>query len=299
MSSPPVLKPVHGQTGHDEPVYRDIAVVLTQTPGEETSLNVAASLARRFGGELEVLQVLAMPAPVTDAWALMPDPDLMARYARIREAAAKRTVDLDGRMKSLGVTGRVHVLEALFDSPPDVAAAGARRTDLAVISRPANAPADAALVHRYFAGLLLESGRPVLVVPTTCDVALPPRHAVVAWSETRECARAVHDALPLLEAAEVVDIVMVDPVPTGFEGADAFGTSLAAHLSRHGVATRIVTDKSRGRPVSRIILDRASRARAQLIVAGGYGHSRLREWALGGTTRELFLDSAIPVLFAH
>lgn len=279
---------------------RDIAVVVTRPPADLTSLAVAASLARRYGAELDVVQVLPLPLPVADAWSFVPDPACVEWYVELREQAARQSIDLRRRVASLGVTGSVRVVESFYDAPAGLAAAAARHADLSVIARPSDAPADASRAHAYFCSLLFESGRPVLVVPVGSEASiLPPRHVVIAWAATSEATRAVHDALPLLRTAETVDIVMVDPVESAIENAATFGAALSAHLERHGVTPRVIVDKSRGRPISRIILDRASRARAQLIVAGGYGHSRMREWVMGGTTRGLFLDSPIPVLFSH
>lgn len=294
-ASKPSTAPALGQ-----PAYRDIAVAVMDMPADGAALAAAAALARNHGAELDVLQVLPMPLPAVDAWALIPDPSLTERYAELRAAAAKHTTELERRLPTLGVQGRVQVLEAFYESPTSVLAAAARRTDISVLARPVNAPASTARVHAQFAGLLLESGRPVIVVPAELDTpCLPPRHVTIAWADTSESARAVHDALPLLRTAESVDVVMVDPVASQLEEAGAFGDALAAHLKRHGVSTRLHVEKSRGRHVSRVILDRASRSRAHLIVAGGYGHSRLREWVVGGTTRALFHDSPVPLFFSH
>jgi len=292
--------PSHTSPAGSHQALRDIAVVVSRLPADLTSLTVAASLARRYGAELDVVQVLPLPLPVADAWSFVADPACMEWYVELREQAARQSVELQRRLDSLGVAGHVRVVESFYDAPTGVAAAAARHADLSVIARPADAPADASRAHGYFSSLLLESGRPVLMVPSATEAStLPPRHVVIAWADTSEATRAVHDAMPLLQTAETVDIVMVDPVENAIENAATFGAALSAHLGRHGVTPRVIVDKSRGRPISRIILDRASRARAQLIVAGGYGHSRMREWVIGGTTRGLFLDSPIPVLFSH
>jgi nucleotide-binding universal stress UspA family protein len=278
---------------------RDIAAVVTQLPGDNLAVTAAGILARRAGARLTVLQMLAMPTEVTDAWALIPDPSLMERYAEIRAEAAHQTHDLQHRLSAMRIDGEVRTLEALYSAPPSLAAAAARRADLVVMARPSGSPADVGTAHAYFAGLLLESGRPVVVIPEGTHAQLPPRHAIVAWADTAESARATHDALPLLEAAEAVDVVLVDVASHALESAEGSVDSLLAHLRGHGVRANLITCSSRGSSVGHALLDQASRRHAQLIVAGGYGHGRLREWAIGGTTRELFLDSTIPVLFSH
>lgn len=279
--------------------YRDIAAVVMQLPGDTSAVAVAGKLARHVGAQLHVLQMLTMPVEATEAWALIPDPSLIERYADIRADAARQARDMEHRLAAMRVDGGVRTLEALYAAPPALAATAARRADLVVLGRPGKSVADVSIAHAYFAGLLLESGRPVLMVPEGSNVHLPPRHAIVAWADTAEAARAVHDALPLLQAAEAVDVVVVDAPKSGPEPVEHVVQGLLAHLRRHGVRAELIACSSRGSAVSHALLDQASRRKAQLIVAGGYGHGRVREWAVGGTTRELFLDSPIPVLFSH
>jgi nucleotide-binding universal stress UspA family protein len=279
--------------------FRDIAVVVMQLPGDQVAVTVAGLLARRSRARLTILQMLAMPVAETDAWALVPDPTLVARYAQIRADGEQQIRDMRHRLSAMRVEGDVRTLEALHSAPPVLAAAASRRADIIFMIRPAGLAADVAMAHTYFAGLLLESGRPIVVVPEGTTAHLPPRHVIVAWSDTAEAARAVHDALPLLEAAETVDVVVVDAPADGIEPAARSVESLLSHLQSHGVVANLITCSSRGTTISHVLLDQASRRRAQLIVAGGYGHGRLREWAIGGTTRELFHDSRVPVLFSH
>jgi nucleotide-binding universal stress UspA family protein len=280
-------------------LFRDIAAVVMQLSGDQVAVTVAGLLARRSRSRLTVLQMLAMPVAETDAWALIPDPTLLQRYAQIRANGEQQAGDMRHRLSAMRVSGDVLTLEALHLSPPALAAAASRRADIIFMTRPATSAADVAVAHAYFASLLLESGRPIVVVPEGTTAHLPPRHAIVAWSDSAEAARAVHDALPILEAAETVDVVVVDAPVDGAETAVRSARSLLIHLKHHGVVANLITCSSRGTTISHALLDQASRRRAQLIVAGGYGHGRLREWAIGGTTRELFHESRVPVLFSH
>lgn len=280
-------------------LFRDIAAVVMQLPGDQVAVTVAGLLARRCHARLTILQMLAMPVAETDPWALVPDPTLVERYAQIRASGEQQTRDMRHRLSAMRVEGDVRTLESLHSAPPTLAAAASRSADIIFMTRPAGSAADVTIAHTYFAGLLLESGRPIVVVPEGTTAHLPPRHAIVAWSDTAEAARAVHDALPLLEAAESVDVVVVDAPANDAERTARSVESLMRHLQSHRVVARLIACSSRGTAISHVLLDQASRRRAQLIVAGGYGHGRLREWALGGTTRELFHESRIPVLFSH
>jgi nucleotide-binding universal stress UspA family protein len=158
---------------------------------------------------------------------------------------------------------------------------------------------DAAAVRRLFAGLLFESGRPVLVIPPHHPCQWPAAHAVVAWQTTREATRALHDAMPLLARATSVDVLMVDPEPrTGGHG-ELPGADIGTHLARHGLKVNVVERKRGGNSVATTLLRHAADTNAGLLVAGGFGHSRLRQWMLGGTTDGLLEAMHLPVLFSH
>jgi nucleotide-binding universal stress UspA family protein len=145
--------------------------------------------------------------------------------------------------------------------------------------------------------ILLRAGRPVLVVPDT--VALPQlRRVMIAWKDTRECRRAVCDALPFLQQAKEVLIVGIGE---GESESNAKRTlsDVAAYLLRHRVAAaREVWRQARG-PVAAELLRHVQDEKADLIVAGGYGHSRLGEWIFGGVTHELLASSPVCCMLSH
>ena len=144
--------------------------------------------------------------------------------------------------------------------------------------------------------ILLRAGRPLLVAP---DVVAPPqlRQIVVAWKETRECRRAVRDALPFLQLANEVLILGIDEAQP--ETAKSHLSDVAGYLRRHGVvAVREVWRQPRG-PVAAEVLHVVRDEDADLIVAGGYGHSRLGEWIFGGVTHELLASSPVCCLLSH
>jgi nucleotide-binding universal stress UspA family protein len=158
---------------------------------------------------------------------------------------------------------------------------------------------DGPIIRDFFTSLLLESGRPVLLVPPGFAWR-PAKHVVVAWRPTRESTRALHDALPLLRMAESIDVLEVGDV-SGEEGdGPQPGADIATHLARHGLKVRVVVHPHSGESVALSLIRHAQDTDAELLVAGGYGHSRFREWVLGGVTREL-LDGtpSVPILFSH
>src|SRR5262249_44560338 len=117
---------------------------------------------------------------------------------------------------------------------------------------------------------------------------------LVAWAHSREATRAVHDALPLLKLAKSVTVMEVNPEPDHLGGAD-----IALHLTRHGVKAEVASTTSGDINNGDAILSRAADLTADLLVMGGYGHSRLREFAFGGVTRHILEHMTLPVLMSH
>ena len=145
--------------------------------------------------------------------------------------------------------------------------------------------------------LALESGRPVLIIPNTGSQQLIAKRVVVGWTNRREAARAAFDALPILQRADRVTVVEVDPEP-GQETTES-RLEICATLTRHGVTCEPETAASRHGNVGDVLLACCERAQAELLVVGCYGHSRLREFVLGGATRHLLGGMTVPVLMSH
>ena len=144
--------------------------------------------------------------------------------------------------------------------------------------------------------LILTCGRAVLVAPEAGVAAAVPRRILVAWNGTREAARAVSEAMPLLEAADAVTVLCVGDAP---ELAEPPGAILARHLDAHGIAATIDRVTDTRADAAEIISRRCRDGAADLVVMGAYGHSRLREIVLGGVTRTLLRRLPVPLLMAH
>jgi nucleotide-binding universal stress UspA family protein len=146
--------------------------------------------------------------------------------------------------------------------------------------------------------LAIDSGRPVYVLPTVGRCVVPPKIVCLAWNGRREAARAMADAMPLLKSAEAVYVLSISESAAEAEGTLP-DTEIAAALARHGVKVEIASAPSAGPSVGEEIHVRAMNVNADLIVMGCYGHTRFREFALGGVTRHMLRDMTIPVLFSH
>ncbi len=178
-----------------------------------------------------------------------------------------------------------------IDLPLPFLMAQAAAADLVVVGR--RAETGPALFSVDPADLVMHLGRPVLIVPPGID-HLDARRVAVGWKDSREARRAVRDALPFLRRASHTVVVAVD------DGRGAADTrNIVGFLQAHDIAVTALHRDARGAEPSETLIDAASEQAADLIVTGAYGHSRLREWALGGVTRHLLAASPLCCLMSH
>jgi nucleotide-binding universal stress UspA family protein len=211
----------------------------------------------------------------------------VAEEAAIAEAAFRERTNRDGiRGEWRAETGDAHRLVPLH----------ARCTDLAVIGQMLSGGSDL-LFSRLSETIILGAGRPVIVVPAARAHCTIGKHVMVAWNGTREAARAVHDALPILLKAELTTVLAVNAKDEGLLPC----ADIATLLAHHGVTVEVAaTASSLGvMDVGGALLDWAAANSVDLIVMGAYGHSRAREWVIGGATREILDDMTVPVLMSH
>jgi nucleotide-binding universal stress UspA family protein len=144
---------------------------------------------------------------------------------------------------------------------------------------------------------LLGSGRPIVIVPHYQQGAVKFDRILVCWDGSHNAARAIADAMPFLTRAKQVEVVTV---ATGGKADDGMpGLYIAHHLSRHGVIAELSNIVAHSQEVSLRIRSHAEQQSADLMVMGGYGHSRLREFVLGGATRDILASTVVPTLMSH
>lgn len=267
--------------------FRSILVhIARDTPGR---LATAVELARRFDATLIGLAAEAAPIPRFDSeLGYYPSPIPEAELGQIRDDIAF----CEGVFVDACRTATIrHEWQSALDLPSDAVVALARRADLSIVGQftgnPDNSPDPGELLMRI--------GRPLLVLPDDKKV-VECRRIVVAWKDTREARRAVVDALPLLKLAAEVRMIAVANSPSRRPGDDL--ADAKAHLASHGVKVEAeMRDPGDTRPEEFLIA--LAEANADLVVAGGYGHSRLREWVLGGMTRALLDEAKVASLLSH
>ncbi|MBY5268751.1 universal stress protein [Spiribacter salinus] len=261
----------------------------------KASAALAEGLSARLTG-------LAVAEPLAAHAEYLP-PEALDRY---REAWKTRNARLAAAFKE-GVDSRAISTEwrAVEDlridrNTLDVIALQARYADLLIVGQmDPDRPAD--LVPGDLPGqAAVLAGRPVLAWPYAWQRRPVGRRVIIGWNGSRESARAVSDALPLLRQAEAVQVVVVGS-QQGSQGrhGDVPGADIAAHLARHAVPVEANDQTRSDIPVADALLSAAADFDADLLVMGAYGRSRLRELVLGGTTRRVLSEMTLPVLLAH
>ena len=277
--------------------YPLIVVHLDAGPRCAARVAVAARLAQGGAGRLLGIAPTGLPDMIVSMSSAVPDAiELIAlSAATLRENAEAAAAAFEQHCRAAGLPSfeaRIVVddaVEALVHHGrcSDLIVTGQTDLALPVAGVPADLPQQ----------VLLHAGPPVLVVPCTGRIGAIGRRILVAWKNTREAARALRDALPLLRQAEHVSLVEVGAVPLEASPDDSL-LAASAWLAAHGVAFEAHREIELA-GVGDQLLTRAGEIGADLIVSGGYGHSRLREWALGGVTRHLLGHMTLPTLFSH
>jgi nucleotide-binding universal stress UspA family protein len=277
---------------------RDILLHLDAAAPAAARLDLAAGLAQRSGAHLVGLYPLDVPIPLITGEmgggiALAGLMETM-RGEALAEAGRAEAM-FHERMSRNGLSGEWRLLEG---TTAPLLAENGRYADLIILGQTdpdAPQPGGKALIE----AALFETGRPVLVVPHAGAAGHAMRHALIAWNASREAARAVHDALPLLALADRVTVLVVEPGQAREGHGQGPGADIARHLARHGLKVEVQRAVSPDVSVGEVLLNTVAEHGVDLVVMGGYGHSRLREFMLGGATRTLLGQMTAPVLMAH
>ncbi len=276
--------------------YKTVFTTLTRFNDGAPGLAYAAAMTDAQDAHLEVLSLGVDRTPSTYYEI---GSNAMVMHAAIEEAhasAAEVQKKASAYLDSTGVRwDAINGIAAAAGIGPTVAMQ-ARFADLAVVGLPygdGSNPEDSLVLE----GLLFEADCPTVVVPDG-EFSARPECVVIGWNESAEAMRAVRAAMPLMQAAEAVHIAIIDPSQTGPERSDP-GGALAVYLSRHGVKSDIQVMTRQGLKISERLTQHVTEIGADLLVMGGYGHSRFREAVLGGATREMLQYSTVPVLMAH
>ena len=280
--------------------FKDVLVHVDHNPDSQGRLRLACEIARSHAAHLIGLYCIE-PLPIL-AYSPWGDPGYtdFAATQQIKEQYQAATFGAMAQAKTafraetdrVGIMAEWRVGEGALDA---TLIQQARCVDLTVVGQTnaGRVPIGRGLPEE----VVLASGRPTLIVPALGQFDTVSRRVLVAWNASREAARAVGDALPLLSSAQAVTVLSIgskDLIEREHRSAD-----IVAHLARHGVNAVAAASTAQDIDVGEVLLSHAANHSADLIVMGAYGHSRSREWLLGGATRQLLRSMTVPVLMAH
>lgn len=276
-------------------MIKDLIVNLSPGDGPDTAAEFAVSVASAANAHimgisflyevvLPSIEFAPIPAGIIETQREENERQSAAARVRFQELARRHSVAAETRTVDETLTGAA-----------DTFARIARRFDLAVVGQPRPETPNSDMM--FIEATLFSSGRPVLLVPYIQRDPLRLDRAMVCWDGSRTAARAVADALPLLARAKATEVVTV----TGGSAPDDEipGADIAKHLARHGINVELKRLVAAGVDTADVILSHAADTSADFIVMGGYGHSRWREFVLGGVTRGLLQSMTVPTFMSH
>lgn len=270
--------------------YASIMAPVHLGPGAESAVALAAGLAGRFSSRLIGVAAEDIVLPYYGDSVAALDAVLVEDAKR---ATAEHLEQAEVLFRRAAKGCPLQEWRAAVDATRSHVLAQARAADLVVMARLGAADPDQGPMSLSPGDLVMELGRPVLVVPPHLD-RLAGRRVIIAWKNTREARRAVWDALPFLMRAEAVIVLTV-----GQEAAESGAQDVCGYLAGHHIAARALARPGSDQPAIAVLAELARQENADLIVAGAFGHSRLREWIFGGVTHDLLQETPVCCLMSH
>ena len=276
--------------------FKTLLTVVSVAQSDD-DLKTAIAVCSEIDAQLSVIVVAVASLPpigdypigTADIWVKERQNDL--------EALAKRVDEVELVVKDANISATV------ISEYPEAARLGhvigrhARYTDATIIG--SSLLRNDLLKTTVVDGALFESGRSVLIVPNGAKPTLRPKSVLLAWNSRLECARAAREALDIMASAEEVHVTLVDPDTSSIENGPEPGADIGSYLAHHGIKVYVDRLPSGGHSIAGVLKQHATDVSADLIVMGGYGHSRTREWIFGGVTRSMIDDPSLPVLMVH
>lgn len=275
-------------------MIKDILVNLSVGSKNSAAADYAVSMAAAFEAHLTGVAFAYQPVDVGSVFDGASSA-VIATFREQNEAAANASLaKFNDAARRNALSTESHLLSASTGGAADRFAHMARAYDLSVVGQiePDGSPAEDLILE----AALFNSGRPVLVVPYIQKEPIQLGRVMLCWDGSRNAARAFADAMPLLERAKTLDVITI---ATADRRNELPGADIAHHLARHGINVELKRIVAPDSDVANTILSYAADSSADLIVMGGYGHSRLREFVLGGVTRSMLSTLTVPTLMSH
>ncbi|MCA6106291.1 universal stress protein [Bradyrhizobium cenepequi] len=278
-------------------MYRNILVLVPTELSARPVSDGSISLAAACQAELEAIAIgyeaSSIPMAAEGGAAVASIYEIERQRALERAEGSLRV--FEAQAKNAGISYRCRAISALPGEAADIGGAAARLHDLTIVSQPER---DRDTFDNNLAQeILFEAGGPVLFIPYMFKGAFTAKRIGICWDGSRLAARAVHDAMPFLKAADAVTVITVNEDEN--VASEASPTHLARYLAQTGVPVRLTSLKMDDSEIQAGILSLAADESLDLLVMGGYGHSRLKETVLGGVTRDMLRAMTTPTLMSH
>jgi nucleotide-binding universal stress UspA family protein len=276
-------------------MVKDIIVNLSVTKNDSAVANYAASVAAALQAHLTGVAFVYDPiVPISDGGYI--PAEIIETQRADNEAAAESAIkSFTAATERAGISAEPLTLSASLAGAADRLARLARCFDLAIVGQ---GQSEMSTMEQIIGeAVLFDSGRPMIMVPYIQKAPFKIENVMICWDGSRAAARAAADAIPILGKSGRVEIVVV----TDERGKqyDIAGADIGQHLARHGFKVEVNRLPGGNIDVADVLLSHTADSGADFMVIGGYGHSRLREFVLGGVTRSIFQSMTVPVLLSH
>lgn len=263
----------------------------------DDDLRMAAELCASTGAHLSALVVALAAAPPIGEYAAAVSAGWLEERAQDIARLDEKAEQAKSYLANAGLSFEVDTIYTEIAWVDEEIGRRALYSDLALLGPGLKMDPD--LYTGAIDGCLFRSTRPLLVVPKRCQPTLSPKKIVLAWDSRPEAAKAAREAIDLMKQAEEVRVTLVDPTASSARSGEEPGADVATYLARHGITVTVDRLASGGRRVDEVLNQQALDVSADLMVMGGYGHSRLRERIFGGVTRATLDKAGVPVLMMH
>ena len=276
-------------------MIKDVIVNLSVATNGSVVGSFAASVAAALQAHLSGVAFIYDPiVPISDGGYIPPEV-IETQRADNQTAAESAIKGFTAASNRVGITVEALTLSTSLDGAGDRFARMARRFDLAIVGQ--GLPEMSSMDHIIGEITLFESGRPMIMVPYIQKESFKIDNVMICWDGGRAAARALADAIPILSKSGRVEIVIVTNEPG--KQYDIEAADIGQHLARHGLKVNVHRLSGGDIDVADALLSYAADSAADFMVMGGYGHSRLREFVLGGVTRSILQSMTVPVLLSH
>lgn len=277
--------------------YRMILVHVDDSRRANERISIAASIAlaknaHLIGVAMTGISTVLYPVDIIDADARTFTPILES----LQERANRALAEFESAVRRMGIASFEKRLVA--DEMGGGLILQARYCDLVVIGQSDPSELSPVVPSDFPEYVVMNAARPVLIIPYAGHFSRVGKRPLVAWDASMAATRAIADAIPFLQHAEVVDVVVFNPKEQSGVHGDQPGADIALYLARHDIKVN-VTQQTTTIPVGEALLSLTADIAADMIVMGGYGHARFREILLGGVTRTILGSMTVPVLMSH